>query len=671
MSDTESETSTILESLPFETILENLSKAASDAIETGDYLSYSTVLDVYFADRDHYSYEQRDELLQSLLDVLTANKDLVYEIGWDIPSLIIDYFESDYDFELSLRKSPCSYRIFKIFEILAIDGNSKELFLKSCELMTSLDIEDITFSDDMFAKEKILELKVYCLFELVSSCLTKIETLYPSRFLAMFSTAIINFVEKNYSKFESHRLQYILRRIYTFARSYGNSTAPLTNVGKDLTEKELKEIKADEDYLTRKLLRLLISETIVRVGENWSPMNANLLFNKLSNKTIPPGNDGSLLGRFHELCISFDIDFKEVQTDFLVSTSKLFHGLNFKQLEDEVTSQIFELVVKDYQENFFIPLIDSKEIKISPLGLLIYQNHYFVNNSIKSCNIPLKDSILTTIRLIVPMIVEAKYNNKALHDLAVSWNWISLTTAINDLGIKGVKLQLSAIPQTLLKTYFSCLIFILTKNSDNWYQGFRFTVLTLMTKMLTLTPEQLAYDFLRDSISDCPFHEYKPSLVGILKELLTKDKLDEENKVDELSESLKSTKIDEKPPLPSRDIKVSSKFLTLNDSRFNEILSLINKTHKDCFPEVTEVGSDTENDEKNFKINYPLISPLSSLFNLLVVLKNDESFSSNKEKVDSLVDKWTKDLKSIKDQYKENLNDVRVTELLILTLERV
>ena len=118
-SDIESE-STINEPILFDKILESLKNGAKDAIADKDYLSYSTLLDIQLHDPSRYTYDEREQLMASLLEVLQLNDTLVYEIGWDIPSIIIPYIESDFDFSSGIRDAPCVYKILKIFEILAI-----------------------------------------------------------------------------------------------------------------------------------------------------------------------------------------------------------------------------------------------------------------------------------------------------------------------------------------------------------------------------------------------------------------------------------------------------------------------------------------------------------------------------------------------------------------------
>ena len=93
-------------------------------------ISYRTplLLDIYLNDPTKYSNDEKEQLMGHLLDILTNNKDLTFEIGWDLPQLVILYIESDYDFKGPIRSSPCVYKILKIFETLAINGTLRNCF---------------------------------------------------------------------------------------------------------------------------------------------------------------------------------------------------------------------------------------------------------------------------------------------------------------------------------------------------------------------------------------------------------------------------------------------------------------------------------------------------------------------------------------------------------------
>lgn len=669
------------ESLPLDQILKNLKSASKDAEDTKDFLSYSTLLDVYLSDPSKYSFNERELLLKELLAILTSNDTLVYEIGWDLPSLIIDYIDSDFEFKDLLRQAPCVYTILKIFEILALKGNPKELFLKSCELLNTLNIHDITTTDDYQLKERFLDLKLYCLLELVSANFRKIETLYPSKFLSMFVSSMVNFSYLNFKDFESENLEFLLKRVFTFAKNYNSLPLP-----KNADDAEVLKIQPDEEYLQRKLLVSLISNVFYQCGRNWAPNKSVLLLATISGKEIPYTQSLDVMDRFYELSLSFDIDFSLILKDFVDSTNKLFdiflesESFNSSQ-EDEELSQIFEIILKDFQENLLTSISDTKEIQVNDLGLLIIYNWYIQSVYPKPINVTVKDSMFITIRIIVPMLIEPGYNNKALHDVVVSLTWNSLQSLLNKQTSTGARLELSAIPKAIFKIYLNCLIFIMSENCNDYYKSFRFTVMTLLTKILTLTPEQISYDFLRDLITNSPFHHLKPGLVGIFKELLTKDKVDinskqedpeanlvQTNQISELSKDLESIRIS-KPPLPSRNTEKSVKYMTLTKDRLMGILEMVTVNYTSCFKE-TKNGNDKE-EKPTYILNPHYIAPLSTLLNLLVVLKNNKVFHECHESVDKLTKHLREVLINFKGQFNDSENELNMAELLLLTLDRI
>lgn len=127
-SDTSSVTNaseSTIETFEFDKVLKSLELAVEDINESKDYLSYSTLLDIYLSDPYKYSYEEREELLEHLLTILSNNTELTYEIGWDLPNLLILYVDLNFQFDASIRDAPNVYKVLKIFECLALNGNPK------------------------------------------------------------------------------------------------------------------------------------------------------------------------------------------------------------------------------------------------------------------------------------------------------------------------------------------------------------------------------------------------------------------------------------------------------------------------------------------------------------------------------------------------------------------
>ncbi|EGV63342.1 hypothetical protein PSN45_004379 [Yamadazyma tenuis] len=678
MSDSESvggSSVTTIESLPFETIISNIKESVAETIESEDYLSYSTILDIYLSDPSKYTTDERETLLQTVLDVLNENPKLTYEIGWDLPSLLIAFFESDFKFDTALRHSPCSVRVFYIFNCLAKLGNHKELFLKCCELLSTVKLEDIDVSsDDDSVRERFLYLKLYSLYELINTNLKNIETLYPSRFLSMCISSFLNSIYISLDR--TRDMEFYFKRIYSFVRNYNAMPLPKDH---GLSKEELQKVIADEEYLQRKLLQGFVSNAIFLIGRHWIPSSAHNYIGSIVNR---PTEDSTLLviDRLYELCMSFDMDLDKVFTDIIVSTHEIFHKFDLTINEDDVLSEMFEKLVVDYQENLFTNIInkDLKEIEISKLGCLLYHARSVAFDTKKNhfpVNLSFTDAVMLTLRLIVPMLVSPNFNNNSVKDLVVFWSWYAIEKSTFEK--KNLTLEVSAIPKVYLTTYCSMLLFICSSCPSSDLKDFRFDTLTLVSKVLASAPEQTSYTIILDSLRNCPLENMKAALIGVLKELFTKDKATD----DDLESDLKSLALDSDertsnpPALPSRDVKKSTKYLTLTENRFLDVLDLIDTTIESSFIEVeNDQDSETEtetDDVKYYRINSGPLNTLSAELNLLVILKSYDAFKAHQNRVDSIISNFNKILSTAKSQFKGSSNELNVFEMLSITVDRI
>lgn len=66
--------------------------AAKLATQLQDYISYSTVLSIHMGNPTGYSEKDRAILLNTLLSVFENDDELIYNVGWDLPDLLIEYF---------------------------------------------------------------------------------------------------------------------------------------------------------------------------------------------------------------------------------------------------------------------------------------------------------------------------------------------------------------------------------------------------------------------------------------------------------------------------------------------------------------------------------------------------------------------------------------------------
>lgn len=602
-----------LEGAKFEKVLGSLQLAAQDAKETGDFLSYSTVLDIYLSDPSRYSVDEREELLSHVLAILSEDSELVYEIGWDLPSLLIPFMDSDYDMSGPLRLVPCVYKVLKLFELLAHDGNPKELFLKCTELLNSIKVTDHVTNDPDVA-HKYYDIKLYCIFELIDSCLRRIHTLFPLRFLGMTVTSFINSIYLNPLERLSEA-EFIWKRVFTFARNY---TRPPLPEKIDVDAAELKKINDDEDYLQRKLLTGFLTESISMVVRQsivgLSVVYFDHLLHSLPNQpTFVKDYELNLpvLDRLYELALSFDMDLAADFNGFLVSTTELLDLLApAGKLDDDITGELFEKLVVDFRKTFAHSLVDveANEVTTSLGGSLnLYIYSLVSRDQFEKISITIPQAISVGLRVVIPGIVHSSLCNRGLHDISILFSWIAMSTTDKT----AIELELAKIPSVLLRTYYQAILFVIISSNNNLF--FRYTALTLLTKYLTLSPENVAYDFLMNCLKDCPYENVKAALVGVLKELVTKDKINEDALAESLSKVSVSKDESVAPPLPARDAAKKEKYITLTEERVAEILDVIENYIKLTFVV----------DESGPTLNQGTVSMLLASLNLLILLKRE------------------------------------------------
>lgn len=603
-----------LEEKNFEKILALIRDGAIDASESGDFLSYSTLLDVQLSEPTNYTVDEREKLLAQLLETLSGDKELVYEIGWDIPSLILPFIETDHDFNSSIREIPCVYKVLKLFEVLAFQGNAKELFLKSNELLSEI---KLSFTSKNWQKaNKLFEVKLHCLFELIVSCLRKIHTLYPSRFLSMTVSSFINVLHQN-PPVTMDLFLFLLKRIYDFARNYTKPPLP-ESISED--EETLKRIREDEEYLQRKLLTSFITESINLLCKHELFGLSGEYFKNLQNQLSGPirySNEYVLqqpiTDRLYELSQSYDMNLKKVFLDTLAMSEELVSYPNELVSDEVYRVQLFEKLVVDYQKKFAISIVDSNanQVRDSIHGTIaLFTYHICTTKDHALVSLTVKQAMAFGIRLLVPGLVHKTFSRRGLQDLSVFWMWF----AIDHLegGQKVLEVEIASIPTVVLSTYLQCLMFILVSSLSQSY--FRFVTLTLITKILSSAPETIAYELIIDSLKECPYENVKAALVQVFKSLLLMERVD--NEVSDCLDSLTldANKPSKAPPLPSREVSKMTKYIVLSPERFTEICGLVNDNIAAAFMENS--------------IDLTIVPTLQAYLNLLILIKDDENADS-------------------------------------------
>lgn len=655
MSDTELDTSdATLDPAKLDLVLAGLDLAAADAAELGDYLSYSTVLDMHLSNPTRYSRDEREQLLAHLLDTFQADDSLVFEVGWDLPALLLPYVDADFDFAAALRQMPGVYCVIKLFEVLANKGNAKELFLKGTELLSTLRAADSP--GDEAERATLYDFKLYCVVELVASCMRRIRTTYPLRFLAMTVTALVNAAYANPPRVMKS-VQFLLKRMYTFARAYQRPPLP---EGHGLSPEELAKLRDDEDYLQRKLLTAFVSEGINLALRADTLGLAVDYFNHL--QALVPAEkrhtndfkmDLPVLDRLYELALLFDLDLSGAFARFVTSSEQLidFASLADKP-EDAAVTDLFEKTVVDFQKTFAHSLVDAEatDVKESLSGLLtLYTYSIGPQRRLERATLTVPQAVALSLRVILPGLVHPSFVNRGLHDVAVFWLWFAVHNVLQTPN--GLELAIAAVPHAVLQLYLQALLFTIVSTSG--YSFFRYVTLTLLTKVLSLAPEDVAYLFLKNSLLDCPYENVKAALVGVLKELLTQNRL----ALDELADLLKSVALDA-PPLPKREAKPSTKYINLTKDRAADIFSVIDKTVQATFPDG--------------ELNVQTVPTLQAYLNLLFLLTRDPLVE--KAEVAAVIESMLAHIELLQEKLKGDaarVNELNAVGLLSVTVDRL
>lgn len=535
--------------------------------------------------------------MEALSKVLSNNIDIVEEIGWDIPDMVLPYLNLDWDLDESSEVGSSAMKsVMSVFDLLAKHGNAKELFVKSIELLTNLDYSQ----NDTPRNEKLLDVKFYTLLELLASTLKRINTIYPSKFLAMaLSCCLTSFIK--YTDFNP-RQRFITRKVYAFARDYIPPLKPLDWLKEHgITQEEAHKLDDDEAYLQRKLLQSFLTQicglSFRTHGLGFSQqLYVETKLNEHGKMPIWAENEDlnistrEAFSRIVGLAMSFDIDLDEEFEKLKKDSSLLMEKANdiIKDVkpdsdetqQDQLVQATVGLCLNDRLATTFNPA--QTVLPLSPAGLFNICTQY--NAEQKShghtpheLTATLHEAIAMYIRFLTPGLVSSKLHTKGLVDSALYWVWGAVATATREDWTSLPKHLRILFLQTTV--HFSCV---------DEEQVFRFILFMLLVRALANFEEGFAYDFIVDTLTTAPLETAKAGVVNVLKDFLIRER--PVVTVDELSEELKRTSVSDgnatndsapaakpAPALPKRHM------IELTSDRIDDIYALIRECLDDAF----------------------------------------------------------------------------------------
>ncbi|CDO92983.1 unnamed protein product [Kluyveromyces dobzhanskii CBS 2104] len=372
--------------------------------EKHDTITLITILDLYSEEVNHKgSLDQKIEYLNEVLSLLQQNKDIVYEIGWDLPKILIKFIHWSNSNQTIITPSKlCLTAVMKCFNEVALFGNAKECFFAGCELMADLRMsdeslvkfvieekpimdsdegdsgeetftEDESFSDNTDKEEQKTE-KI----EKGDNVTTPDENLpslkegfdfyqrLPQELIMeyRFHTIIeligstlkrINtlhpskFLSEAFEAFAKFNLQngddiddnlFLLRRFFSFIRGYIPPSPP-PDVVEQLSAEQLDDINKSEEILQRKLICNMLTSSLSQILKSRTP---SILCNYYYS--LQHGNSQRIQSEYYEKLADVLSRYYELASSFDIDVSA-----EFQRLCVEESRRIYHSLPKDAEIN--------------------------------------------------------------------------------------------------------------------------------------------------------------------------------------------------------------------------------------------------------------------------------------------------------------------------------
>lgn len=540
-----------------------IKESAKTSLDTGDFISYSTILDLNIGDPSRFSEDEALCILWCLLETLQSNDTLIYRAGWDIPEILIRYLQHfNMNEEHVLVGDSVLKVVMKILTTLCERGNPRELFLKSCELMVGLESDYPTvFSEEHLNREdgllKEAELKddqepiaegmaVYCeenngakpfsnkmadsrhenvkfclLFEIMSYSLQRIPTHFPSRFLSIAAGSMLT-VASTHSDILS--VSTCLRRMFLLARDFSMDIQEGTRP---------EELAQTRKYLVN-FLTHAVDESFRRFGVKWAQ---RLYYQMVNRKALAPIEDRELsyraseytkrmtdvVERISQLALAYDFDIegelhKRIDSESLDIRTPLSPPAENVGGTPEESPRETPLGTPLSSADEYTRSSSPDDIMVrleepSPSGMvMMYTQLHFDGSRRKAANLP--RFIACHLR-----IMPSPSTHAGLRDALMYWVlWISgfvTEEAVAECDPEQMRLFLISVQMLAATT------------SSKIERHFLFSAIA---KLIRSMDKQRSFEFLMDTLEECPYCSVKVSAVQMLKMLVIgKTRCDEQS----------------------------------------------------------------------------------------------------------------------------------------------
>mgnify|MGYP003365194051 CR=1 FL=1 len=559
-----------------------------------DPVSLVTVIDVYATQvQSTGTFEEKEAYLKKLLELMMLNNETVAEIGWDLPKILLQFVAADnIGFDKKLSQNGVISTLMKCFNKIALSGNAKECLLTACELLSDLKIGEVTpedldqGTDDIYTpvnvNEFIPDLKLHILIQLMIGCVQRVQTLYPSKFLGLIVKAIAQCSRSNIDTM--HDTKFLLKRVYEFCVNYSkfqeNRQIPSDESG-DASTEELEKIASDEKALECKLITHLFTH-ILSLGlkhvEPYFDLNyfsdvAKLAGGKSTDDVMDPELK-DICSKYYLLAILYDVDIEHELNEYLEESQSIYDTAmeKVKQADkDDDKEKLNQFIYKLSYAFSVQKTFSEKTLKVDPFGAVILSAIFYVEEGKHALSqVSITQALYLYVRCASASLYSDLYHSKAMESAARYWLWMAITqNSTNDL-----KHELGRIPSLITAVFLQLLLLKNCTQADTQVKGISFT---LLSRVLCLIPEDIAFDFILDTLLMCPYISARCHILSILKTMMLKPM---QAASETLTEQVQKLDIDataaSPPQLPPRP------YIGINEHRMAAIHSLALMTLEEC-----------------------------------------------------------------------------------------
>lgn len=588
----------------------------ADAFKTQkeDLLELVTLIDIYGEQvNQEGSYEAKTKFVETLTTLLEDNPSITGEIGWDLPKGLLKFLSKDnVDGNKRLGTNMIVQGVMKCFYAISIHGEPKKCLVTGLELLSYISVEDFSksgqqnkedfvnekantlaseevtknYSNPYYGERKVsteffLKLKSYILFEFIGASLKRISTLFPSKYLGAAVTTIEKFVYSHADTFED--ALFLLRRVYTFCRNYIPPDPPKDiQLSEDFTQEMFDKVVEEESEIQIRLLRRLctfgISTPIKTIATNTDVKYYCALNHQKFELSTYYTEYLELFSRYYQMAFSLDVDIEEEFQNVIKECRIIYKSVpqEISAVNDEAKLVLERMVYKLAYTFEVQKAAKERNIGLDLNGVVLFSGiNYLETNQHLVKKMSITDAIYLYLRFTTPSLFSKVYYNVAVESVSRYWLWYAITTE----SLEDVKTELKNLSVFVTKTLLHVL---LQKNCVQVNHQLRMITFTLLTRLLCLIPEKVAFDFILDVLKTCPLPLAKTSVLCVLKDLSRQriSTTDDNSETRLISEKLSKLGIDDDNKPQQSNIRY---YIRLDSSRMRAVHDCCLQTIKDSF----------------------------------------------------------------------------------------